>query len=586
MATNLATTVNPVANHLFAAVDMGTNSFKLLIVRTDPATGKFMAIDRLKEPVVLGREIPASATISAASQLRAIEALSKFQQILHSHRISPTQTRLVATSAVREATNQTEFLHKIQQALGFEIDVLSGEEEARLAYVGVLQFYPVFNKTVLTIDIGGGSTEFVIGKEGKVIFGTSLKLGHVTLTEEFVKSNEISKLREHIRSSIRESGLIESVAELGFDVAIGSSGTIRWIEKAVFLGYGRNLMDNAGFFEGYRRDWSFNKEELSELVERLCDKDQGLEGKVRRDGFFKRRSEFIVAGAVLLEEIFGMLGIDEMEVSGYALGEGVIAENLAEVFDGYDLNANARWQSVLRVARRFNNKKRMKNGAVCVSIAKEIFEGVRKWNMLADHQNELPVSLDDKDLECLEAACLLHNIGLFGGKKGYHRQSSHIIMYGGHLHGYSTEEVELIALLVRHHRKKFPKLHGASLQRSAKEFQVKQKFRILCAILRISVLLQQYQSEIQPMEFSHSDEGFKLLGCYDYILQEPWRLDWEEIEQVLSKMKVEPLPAGLAQPLTEDVEEELRKDLEHFRQVFQQKLSVVVPLSTSESSEM
>ncbi|KAA8545230.1 hypothetical protein F0562_020014 [Nyssa sinensis] len=561
MATNLATAVSTFSNHLFAAVDMGSNSFKLLIVRADPTTGRFLDLDRLKEPVVLGRDIPATGTISAPSQLRAIEALRQFQQILHSQQVSPTQTRLVATSAVREAANRSEFLHKIHQTLGLEVDVLSGEEEARLVYMGVLQFHPVFSKTALIIDIGGGSTEFVIGKQGEVMFGTSLKLGHVTLTEQFVKHNQILKMRERIRSVIQHSGLIEKVVQHGFDIAIGSSGTIRWIEKAVFFGYGRNLMDGVDLFDGYKRDWRFSREELGNLVERLCGEEGGLEEKFRRDGFFKRRSEFIVAGAVLLEEIFGVLGIDEMEVSGYALGEGVVAEKLSRLFDGYDLNANARWRSVVRLGTRFNNKKRMKAASQCASIAKEIFEGVRKWNELANDQNKLVVSLDDKDLEYLEAACLLHNIGLLSGKKGYHKQSYHIIMNDNHLHGYSTEEVELIALLVKHHRKKFPKFHRAALQRFAKE--VKRKFKILCAVIRVSVSVQRYQSvDIQEMEFSHCDEGFKLVIC---------------------KTMKQPLLPDMVQSLAEDVEAELRKELEHFREVFQQKLEVVVPSSTSES---
>ncbi|CAL5378624.1 unnamed protein product [Camellia sinensis] len=540
MATNLPTTVNPpsssASNNLFAAADMGTNSFKLLIVRADPTTGRFLQLDRLKHPVVLGRDTPSSA-ISAASILRALDSLRKFHHLLLSHHVSPSRTRVVATSAIRDASNQSQFLHTIRQTLGFHVDVLSGEEEARLTYIGVLQFLPVFNQKVLTIDIGGGSTEFVIGKEGDVIFATSLKLGHVILTEEFVKMNEIDRMRDHIRSLIRQSGLIEKVCEHGFELVIGSSGTIRAIEKAVFHRYGQGL-DNVGLIDGYKRDWRFSRGELGDLVGKLC----GMEEKFERDGFFKRRSEFIVAGAVLLEEIFGMFGIEEMEVSGYSLGEGVVAEQLAGVFDDYHLNANARWRSVVRLATRFNNNNKIKSAALCAGIAKEMFEGISKWNELGDSGNKLADSLVDKDLEYLEAACLLHNIGLFNGKKGYHKQSYHIIMNGDQLHGYDSEEVKIIALLARHHRKKFPKLDHHSLQGFTKE--VKQKFRILCAIIRVSVLLQEYLSiNIQDMEFSHSHEGFKL---------------------VLSQTRDQPLVPGNAKPLAKDFDAELTNELEHF----------------------
>ncbi|KAJ9557381.1 hypothetical protein OSB04_011995 [Centaurea solstitialis] len=243
-----------------------------------------------------------------------------------------------------------------------------------------------------------------------------------------------------------------------------------------------------------------------------------------------------------------------MEVSGYALGEGVIAEKLAEVYDGFDLNANARWRSVLRLASRFNNKKRMTSAASCASIAQGIFAGLRKWSEIDDNRSKL-VLLDNKDLEYLEAACLLHNIGLVTGKKGYHKQSYHIIMNGEHLHGYSTEEVKLIALLARHHRKKHLQLDHHSLNDFTNE--MKQKFRVLCTIIRLSAVLKQYQIlNSHDIELSHSLEGFKLV-----------------VRDTSGGNIDQSIPAAI------DVE--LRKELDHFENVFEQKLSVVVLSSSS-----
>ncbi|OVA16837.1 Ppx/GppA phosphatase [Macleaya cordata] len=554
MAIDLSNPIN--SSKLLAAVDMGTNSFKMLVVRADP-NGKFLSIDRFKEPVVLGRGmLTNSPSISPESQIRAISALQKFGQILQRQQVG--HTKIVATSAVREAANKGEFLSKIKEEMGYDVEVLSGEEEARFVYIGVLQFLPVYNKTVLAIDIGGGSTEFVIGKQGKVIFANSLKLGHVTLTDGFVKNGDIVNMRNHIRSIIHESGIVEKIQEVGFEISVGSSGTIRSIEKAVSLGYGRELANSVVSFGEFRRDWRFNREDLGVVVEKLCDLDAGGDEEMRRVGFFKRRSEFILAGAVLLLEIFEILKIDEMEVSEYALGEGVIAETLASCCEGYDINANARWRSVTKLATRFNTGKRMKLAALSVGIAKEIFEGLRKCDELTDHQINRRVSLDEKDLEYLEAACLLHNIGLFIGKKGYHKHSYHIIKNGEHLHGYSTEEVELIALLARHHRKKFPKCDHASLHGFPKE--VKEKFRILCAILRISVAVQHCQCmTFNGLETSKSQEGFKLV--------------FNEITDL-------PLPPGNVQPTVEDVQAELKPELNHFREVVQMELLVAVSSSS------
>eukprot|EP00268_Persea_americana_P048374 TRINITY_DN5104_c0_g2_i1.p1 TRINITY_DN5104_c0_g2~~TRINITY_DN5104_c0_g2_i1.p1 ORF type:complete len:232 (-),score=37.95 TRINITY_DN5104_c0_g2_i1:872-1516(-) len=199
-----------------------------------------------------------------------------------------------------------------------------------------------------------------------------------------------------------------------------------------------------------------------------------------------------------------------MEVSEYALGEGIIAEMLARDCESFDVNANARWRSVVRVASRFNDEKRMKSNLQCAGIAKEIFEGLKRCEEFIDHQNKSMVSLDDKDLEYLEAAILLHPVGLVMGKKGYHKQSYHIIKNRDHLYGYNDEEVELIALLARYHRKKFPTCEHHSLHRFTKEMQ--QKFRVLCVIMRICLALHKSQwMTFQGLEISHSHEGFRLL---------------------------------------------------------------------------
>ncbi|KAI7756477.1 hypothetical protein M8C21_031039, partial [Ambrosia artemisiifolia] len=435
----------------------------------NPTTGRFLTLHRLKQPIILLSST--TTTLSPSSLSRALDSLRSFHSLLHSLSIPPSHLRLVATSAIRHSSNQSELINLVHQTFGFHIDVISGYDEARLTYLGVLQFHPFYHKTLLNIDIGGGSTEFVVGFQGEVKIGISLKLGH-------------------------ESGLIEKVKGYKIDVVVGSSGSIRMIEKAIFMGYSAGLVNEVGLMEGCRRDWKFSKGELKGLVERLCEEERGGGEGNGRKGFFKGRSG---------------------------------------------------WRSVLRVASRFNNKKRMTSAAACASISQEIFTGIRI---------KIDVLLDDKDLEYLEAACLLHNIGLITGKKGYHKRSYHIIMNGEHLHGYNTEEVKLIALLVRHHRKKFLQLDHDSLKDFTDE--MKHKFRVLCVIIRLSAILKQYQSlSIQSVQLSHSHEGFKL------------------VFKDSSANNVESVPA--------DVDEELRKEVQLFEKVIEQKLSIVVLSSTSGS---
>lgn len=158
---------------------------------------------------------------------------------------------------------------------------------------------------------------------------------------------------------------MDKVKELGFEIAVGSSGTIRSIERSIFLD---------GFDESMRRDfgreWRFSRDELGLLVEKLTSPNPSEVERAKRLGFRKRRREFIVAGAVLLLEIFETLGIDNIEVSGYALSEGVISEMLTNDRMDYDIGMNARWRSVVSLAMRFDGDNRMKSALHCVGIAK------------------------------------------------------------------------------------------------------------------------------------------------------------------------------------------------------------------------
>ncbi|XP_074307834.1 uncharacterized protein LOC141642786 [Silene latifolia] len=553
----MTTSVQP--SNVLASIDMGTNSFKLLIIQFEPSTSKFTTLHHHSSAVVLGRT-SSPPFISPESKSLAIEALSEFQSILRYHNIA--RTRVVGTSALREATNQGDFIQEVTEKLGFDfnVNVISGVEEARLTYLGVLQFLPVYDRNVLILDIGGGSTEFVIGKYGHVVYAESLRLGHVTLTQKFREGDLVGLIRGYVFEQIQSSGLVGKVKDLGFEVAIGSSGTIRAIEKAIWCGYG---CDGRVVRKGGRRRkwWWFSREELRGFVENLCRGLDNEEERVRRDVFFGKRSEFIVAGAVLLDVILELLEINEMRVSGYALGEGVVAEMVSESFPGCDLNANVRWKSVIRLAMRFNGKDRMKTSAQCAATAKEIFEGLKEYNNVTEIHST-GVSLQEEDLEYLQAACMLHNIGLYYGKEGYHKQTCSIIMENGQLDGYTTQEIELISQLARHHRKKFPNFDCASLH--GLYGKVKLKFGILCSILRISVIIQKDKVlKHRELKFSHDHEGFVL---------------------VLIEKEERQLHPDLQKLITDDFQRKIAREAELFISVYHKKILVVAQKGCVESS--
>ncbi|KAK9004147.1 hypothetical protein V6N11_001954 [Hibiscus sabdariffa] len=197
--------------------------------------------------------------------------------------------------AVREARNKAEFVDKVAETTGFNVEVLSGEQEAMFSYLGSLQFLPVFDHSVLNIDIGGGSTEFAIGSCGKVDFSMSLKLGHITLPQQISadkQAEKVEKMREHVRKVVRKFGLIEKVKTLGFEVAVGSSGTIRAIEKTCCNEFKIDFLKKEPFFKDCElMNWRLSKEKLNSVVESSC-----KEGKLQKG---KRREDSIVAGGIL-----------------------------------------------------------------------------------------------------------------------------------------------------------------------------------------------------------------------------------------------------------------------------------------------
>jgi len=218
-----------------AAIDIGTNSFHLVVARTTSAIA-FEIIAREKEVVRLGSGSGDMKTLAPEAIDRGIEALSRFRQIAE---IADAPVRAIATSAVREADNRDDFLRRARDEAGIDVEVVSGVEEARLIHLGVLQDVPVVDRRLLLIDIGGGSTEFVVGEGTEMLEARSLKLGAIRLTDGFfadepITSGQVKRCRTHIRAYL--GPVIREVKRYGFDIAIGvrgrSSTWPRWLASA------------------------------------------------------------------------------------------------------------------------------------------------------------------------------------------------------------------------------------------------------------------------------------------------------------------------------------------------------------------
>ncbi|XP_024378987.1 uncharacterized protein [Physcomitrium patens] len=486
---------------ILAAVDMGTNSFHMVVVRADKQ-GRFQLMDTEKEDVRLGSGSSDLSVITPDAEIRALAALKRFKTLAQ---IRKAEMRVVATSAVREARNRRTFVQRVRDAVGLDVEVLSGTEEACLIYQGVLQALPVFEKTVLVVDIGGGSTEFVLGNRGKPTYATSLKLGHIRLSQQFLsdgpnkkeelKKEQVEELRRHIRVILADSGVIDQVQANEFEVAIGSSGTIESIEQMIH--YTVTTTSAPQVVDGQQnkgslRDREFTADELNQAVKKIC-KVKTVEQRAKIPGLPEKRADVIVAGAVLLEEIFLALGITKMKVSPYALREGVVVDTLAETLANYKPGVNIRKTSILNLALKFKTDQRMESAQHSAGLAKEILSGLQTCRTGTNEcVSDVALLLNDGDADLLEAATSLHYVGMFINHKSYHKHSYYLIKNNEHLLGYSPLEIEILALLARYHRKKVPSQKDEDFAKLPEEVQ--KKVRAMCAVMRVAVALDRCDS--------------------------------------------------------------------------------------------
>lgn len=420
-----------------AAIDIGTNSFHLVVVEIlDEA--KFRIIDRAKENVRLGSGGKDMKFIAPDAMDRAIITLRRFAEIAHSYK---APVRAVATSAVREALNRSEFVSEVRKATNVRIEVVSGFEEARLIYLGVLQALPVFNHGILLMDIGGGSVEYLVGKKGETLFANSLKLGCIRLTQHFfagtsVSDGEIRACRDYVRGFL--SPVSREVVDHKYDFAIGSSGTIQNVAYMIRAIRGEIMSPQVNNF-------SFSREELSEVVRTIL-KARTVKQRLKIQGLDPKRADIIVAGAIVLEESFRALKIDRMTVSEYALREGIVYDRLLNRLSQEDHKnhlSNIRYKSVVKLAETFQYD--AKHAKQTAKLALKIFDDTTALHKLGPRESEF-----------LEYASLLHEIGFFVSHAQHHRHSYYLIR-NAELLGFTDNEKEIIANVARYHRKSHPK---------------------------------------------------------------------------------------------------------------------------------
>ena len=474
---------------VLAAVDIGTNSVHLVVARV--GENRIEVVEREREMVRLGSSATDMKRLTPAAMKRGIEALDRFRQVAAIHGAS---MRAVATSAVREAENRATFIERARE-VGIEIEVISGFEEARLIFLGVLQAVPVFDRQVVVCDIGGGSTEIVVGTHGDILTARSLKLGSIRLSRRYfpdakLSSGAVDRCRRDIRTALTPA--VREIRRAGFDVAVGSSGTIGAVCAMAAA------RQNGGSVPRTLNNFTVSRDDIDGVVKRLI-KAPTVKERARTPGLDPRRADIILAGALILEQVVHEIGAEALTFSDYALREGVLLDTWRRIHGGslHHLS-DLRRRSVLRLGRQMDEDS--EHSEHVARMALELFDATADRHGLGDDSREV-----------LEAAALLANVGLFVSHAGHHKHSYYVIRNSELLTGFTDREIELIAQVARYHRKSAPrKKHPefASLQRDDQ-----QRVRVLAGILRVAVGLDRNHGRRVTGVRVADDDGQLVIGA-------------------------------------------------------------------------
>jgi exopolyphosphatase/guanosine-5'-triphosphate,3'-diphosphate pyrophosphatase len=451
---------------VLAALDLGTNSFHLVVARHTGGEG-FEVISREKEVVRLGHGGTDMKELAPEAVDRAVACLQRMRRLAASH--GADTVRAVATSATREATNAEVFIERARREAGVEIEVISGLEEARLIHLGVLQTVPVFDKRVLLVDIGGGSTEVLIGERGDTLAARSFKLGAVRLTDRFFPGGEVSNkavkaCREYVRSVLTH--FERDADEHGFDVAVASSGTAEAIARMAHARRDDPPLRTFNCFE-------FGADELASITAELVGVRTAA-ARAKLAGLDATRADIAPAGALILDEVAARFGVDAFTYSEGALRDGVLLDTLQRLSgDGGDVRhlRDVSRRSVRQLRDRCDDDPAHSTQVARLAVA--LFDGLQPLHGLGAAARDY-----------LEAGALLANVGLVVAHTKHHLHSYYVIR-NSELTGLTDHEIEVIALIARYHRKSAPK--PSHTEWAALDPQDQEVVRTTSAILRVAI---------------------------------------------------------------------------------------------------
>ena len=465
-----------------AAIDLGSNSFHMIVARI--SNGDIQIIDRLREMVRLGAGLDENRCLTPEARARALACLMRFGQRLR--KLPPGSVRAVGTNTLRQAKQADDFLDAAETALGHHIEIIAGHEEARLVYLGVAHSLASGGKQRLVVDIGGGSTELIIGQHFDIVRRESRHIGCVSLSRTYFPTGSITpenmKMAE-LAAALELRSIRHPYREIGWQTTIGSSGTIRSIGEVVV---------NAG--------WSkegITLESLKKLRQALV--EAGHVDKLKLEGLSEERQAVFPGGVAALIAIFKTMRIEVMQISDQALREGLLYDKLGRI-----RHEDVRERSIRSLCQRYRIDPR--HAALIEATARKLFaQAAEKWKLSND------------ELSILCWAARLHELGLTVSHSQYHKHGAYLIE-SSDLSGFSNQEQALLAALVRGQRRRFPTEVFKALPKKIRE-DAKQ----LCILLRLAILLHRgrsYSSSSKP-QLAVNDHCLSLTFPGSWLQQHP-----------------------------------------------------------------
>ncbi|HEY8354881.1 MAG TPA: exopolyphosphatase [Methylophilaceae bacterium] len=462
-----------------AAVDLGSNSFRLQLARV--VDGRLIFHDSLREVVRLGAGLDENNYLDAAAQQRAIDCLKRFGERLRG--LPQEAIRAVATNTFRVAKNSAALLAQAEAALGCPIEVIAGREEARLIFVGVSHSLPAVDYRRLVIDIGGGSTEFIIGQGLEPIERESLYMGCVSFTRRFFPDGRMTE-NAFRHAALAAAGEIQSIRsryqEMGWGEAVGSSGTARSLGEIMLI-----------------NQWSdghITRDGLLAMREAML-KARDTK-KLRIEGLSSERAAVMPGGLSIMLAAFDELGIERMIAVGTALREGVLYEMLGRM-----QHQDIREVTVQNFMRHYNVDQAQAQRVEMLAL-----------QMLRQVEHCLQIG-PETAAQYLGWAAKLHEIGISIAHSGYHKHSAYIVE-NADMPGFSMTEQHMLGLLVRGQRRSLTKLQLPDFTDDR---------CLLLLILRLSILFNRNRldGDVPQLTLSRDRAGFNLEVSDKWLTHNP-----------------------------------------------------------------